>query len=85
MTLIFRLKKENISITDRIVRNIGNLFEYEGEEYYYKQSRVSNIWTNNYIKYESNGDKNRTLSVKKYLNKIRPYLKDINNFKKYAT
>ena len=25
----------------------------------------------------SNGDKNKTLSVEDYLNKIRPYLKDI--------
>ena len=39
--------------------------------------------SNNYIEYESKGDRNRTLSVKKYLNKIRPYLKYIiNNLKK---
>ena len=40
------------------------------------------INSNNYIEYESNGDKNKSLSVKKYLDKIRPYLKDINNLKK---
>ena len=27
------------------------------------------------MEYKSNGDKNRILSVKEYLNKIRPYLK----------
>ena len=38
------------------------------------------------IDYESNGDRNKTLSVEEYLNKIRPYLKDIiNNLKKSDT
>ena len=35
------------------------------------------FWNNNYIGYESNGDRNKNLSVKKYLNEIKPYLKDI--------
>ena len=48
---------------------------------YYKP--VSNFSSNNYIEYESNGDRNKSLSVEGYLNKIRPYLKDIiNNPKK---
>ena len=38
--------------------------------------------SNNYIEYKSNGDRNKTLSVEEYLNKIRPYLKNvINNLK----
>ena len=38
--------------------------------------------SNNYIEYESSGDRNKTLRVREYLNKIRPYLKDIiNNLK----
>ena len=41
--------------------------------------------SNNYIEYESNSDKNKTLSVKEYLNKISPYLKDIKNLKKSDT
>ena len=40
----------------------------------------------NYIEYKSNGDWNKTLLVEEYLNKIRPYLKDIiNNLKKSDT
>ena len=37
--------------------------------------------------YKSNGDRNKTLSVEEYLNKIRQYLKDIimNNIKKSDT
>ena len=31
----------------------------------------------NYIEYESNGDRNKNLSVKEYLSEIKPYLKDI--------
>ena len=38
------------------------------------------------MEYESNGDGNKTLSVKEYLNKIRPYLKNlINDLKKSDT
>ena len=46
-----------------------NLFE----EDYYKPERVSNFWNNNCIEYESNGDKNRNLSLNEYLNKSKPY------------
>ena len=48
--------------------------------------RVRNFWSNNYIKYESNGDRDKTLSIEEYLNKIRQYLNDIiNNLKKSDT
>ena len=48
--------------------------------------RINNFWSNNYIEYESNSDKNKTLSVEEYLNKFRPCLKDIiNNLKKSDT
>ena len=43
-------------------------------EDYYKPKTVSNLWSNNYIEYESNGDKNRILSLDEYLNKIKSYL-----------
>ena len=41
--------------------------------------RVNNFLSNNYIEYKSNGDKNKILSVEEYLDKIRPYLRDIVN------
>ena len=47
---------------------------------------MSNFWSKNYIEYKGNGERNRTTSVEKYLNNIRPYLKDIkNNLKKSDT
>ena len=69
-----------------MLRDIKNLFEHEEEvENYYKPVRVSNFWSNNYIEYESKGDRNKTLPVEEYLNKIRPYLKDIINNLKILT
>ena len=38
---------------------------------------VRNFWNNNYIQYESNCDRNKNLSLEEYLNKIKPYLRDI--------
>ena len=82
---LFRLEKDSKAIKDRILRDIKNLFEHE-EENYYKPVRANNFWSNNYIEYESNSDRNKTLSVEEYLNKIRPYLKDIiNNLTKSDT
>ena len=39
------------------------LFEQK-EKDYYKLIKVGNFWNNNYIEYESSGDKNKNLSVK---------------------
>ena len=44
---------------------------------YYKPVIASNFWSSNYIRYARSDDRNKTLSVEEYLNKIRPYLKDI--------
>ena len=55
-----------------------NLFELE-KEYYYKPIREGNFWSRNYIEYESNRNRNKTLSIEEYLIEIRPYLKDIIN------
>ena len=43
--------------------------------------RLSNFWSNNYIDYESHGDRNKAVSVEEYLKKIKPYLNDIINLK----
>ena len=44
------------------------------------------FWSNNYIEYEGNSNRNKILSVEEYLYKTRPYLKDIINIlKKFDT
>ena len=59
-----------------MARDYENLYEYE-EKNYYKPVTVSNVSSNIYIECESNSDRNKTLSVEKYLNKFRAYLKNI--------
>ena len=68
-----RLDKETKAIKDGILWYIKNLFEHGEEENYHKPVRLRDFWSNNYIKYESNSDRNKTLSVEEYLNKISPY------------
>ena len=53
------LKKKETNkrlVKDRIIRDIKTLFEQQ-EDDYYKPQRVNNFWNNEYIRYESNGDK----------------------------
>ena len=69
------------TVKDRIIKDNKNLFE-QGEDYY-KLIRVGRFHTNDYMKYESNFDRNKTPSTKEYLDEIKPYLKDsMNNLKK---
>ena len=46
---------------------------------YYKPIIVKSAFNNNYVKYERNGDKDKILTLKEYLDMIRPYLLDIIN------
>ena len=62
---------------DKMIIDTIILFEQGGD--YYKPARVGNFWNNNYTEYQSNRDKDKTLSFGKYVNKIRPYLKSIIN------
>ena len=71
---LFKLKKENKAIKDKIISGIRNLFKLENEDYE-KPVRVSNFYINNHIEYRNNGDKN--LLIEEYLTKIKTYLKDI--------
>ena len=57
---IFRFFKKKKIIEDRIL-GVRNFSELEEEENYYKSVRVSNFWSNNYMEYETNSDRNKTL------------------------
>ena len=79
---LFRLeKKKDKDIKDKVLRDIKTLFE-SGEEDYYKLIRIRNAFSSNYVEYESNVDKDKTLSIKDYADKIKPYLSDIINYHK---
>ena len=55
----------------------NNIFKQE--ENNYKPVRIGKAFSSNYIKYKSNGDKGKTLSIKNYLDEIKPYLSGIIN------
>ena len=56
------------------MRDIRNYFGLENEgKHYYKSIRVGNFYSNNYVEYKSIGDRNKTLSIEEYLNKIGLY------------
>ena len=78
-------KKETNQYHDRDdyygIRDIENLFGNVDvdDDNYYKPILVKSSFKNNYKYYRSRGDKNKKLSVKQYLYKIMPYLRDIIN------
>ena len=64
----------------RGIRNIQDLFKLPIDEDYCKPTLVKSDYNNNYIQYESKGDK--ILTVKEYLGLIESYLADmINDYK----
>ena len=60
-------------------RNIKDLFDLPINEDYYKPIITKGAFKNNYIQYESKGDKGKNISIKKYPDVIRPHLSDIIN------
>ena len=71
-------KKRYNTIVDKMIRDITFLYEAD-EENYYKPIRVVNAFSSIYIKYRSNGDKNKMLSIEEYPNEIKSYLNDTIN------
>ena len=47
---------------DRVLADIRTLYESD-EEGYYKPIRTGNLFSSNYIEYESNGNKYKTLFI----------------------
>ena len=73
--------RDNDDLNYKGIRQIENLFNKIDEDYY-KPIRTKGAFNNNYIEYESRGDKDKKLSVKEYLFMIVPCLGDmINNHK----
>ena len=72
-------KKSRKELEDKAIRKVNSLIETKGQvkariniycencwvrRRLLQPERVGNFWNNNYIKYESNCNKNKTLSVK---------------------
>ena len=58
----------------------NNLFKPEKD--HYKPAKIGNAFSRSYIEYKSNGDQNKTLSIKCYLHEIKPNLSDTINDRK---
>ena len=78
---ISRLKKYNHhdDAEYKGIKDIEDLFDLSIGEDYYKPIIVNGAFNNNYIQYESKGDKDKILTVNKYLDMITPYLVDMIN------
>ena len=59
------------------IKDIERLFDLSIGEDYYKPIIVNGAFSNNYIQYESKGDKDKILTVNEYLDMTRPYLADL--------
>ena len=82
---LFNFKKYRFQ-DDFKYRNIGDITHFFNrvalnriDENYYKPIRTKRAFDNNYIEFESKGDKDKNLLPKEYLDMIRPYLGDIIN------
>ena len=76
-----RLKKyhDYDDVKYRGIRDVRKLFNLLIDEDCYKPVRTNSGFNGNYIEYECKEDKNKTLSIKGYLNMIKQYLRDIIN------
>ena len=73
---IKEIRKENRD-ENKIIRDLRALCE--PEEDCYKPQKIRGAFDDDYIEYESNGDKGKTLSIEEYLNITIPYLGKIIN------
>ena len=81
---LFKTKKyyDYDDIEHKGIRNVKDLFDLLIDEDCYEPIITKGAFDDNYIQYGSRGDKGKNLSIKKYLNMIRPYLSDkINDHK----
>ena len=64
-------------------RKIGEiktiLYVPKEEKDYYKPIKINKAFNNNYIEYQSNGDKDKTISIEEYLDATKPYLSNMKN------
>ena len=61
------------------IKNVKDLFDLPFDEDYYKPVTANGTFNDNYIQYESKGNKGKISTHSEYLDMIRPYLTDIIN------
>ena len=71
----YRYNTEDIDYKE--IKEIENLFNKISEEDYYGPIKIRDSFDEDYIEYESRGDKDNNLSLEEYFNIIRLYLRDM--------
>ena len=71
----YRYNTEDIDYKE--IKEIENLFNKISEEDYYGPIKIRDSFDDDYIEYESRGDKDNNLSLEEYFNIIRLYLRDM--------
>ena len=67
---------------DNEYKGITDLFDLSIDENYHRPIITNGAFNNNYIQYESRGNKDKILAANEFLHLIRPYVSDmINNHK----
>ena len=61
------------------IRNVKDLFDLSIEEDYYQPIINNGAFNNNYVQYESTGNKDKILTISECLGMIRPYFSNIIN------
>ena len=73
---IREIRKENRG-EDKVFKDLR--FLLDPEKGHYKPIKTVSAFNNNYIQYQSTGDKDKNLSSEEYIDISRPYLTDIIN------
>ena len=72
------VKKSKYNHEYKGIKDLEHLSEEINDDYY-KPILVQSSFNESYKEYESRGDKDKTLSIEQYLNKIIPHLKELIN------
>ena len=77
---LFKPKKYDYDDTEyKGIRDVKDIFDLSVDEDYYKPIITNGAFNNNYIQYESKGNKDKILTPSEYLDMIIPYLSDVIN------
>ena len=88
--LLKKLKEEDLNRLEKHQYNDNDDLEYKRKrqmehlfdkinENYYKPIKTKGAFNNNYLEYESRGEKHKNLSPEDYFDLIRPYLRNMKN------
>ena len=71
-------REDNMRKNLKCLKFLEELWE-DIKKNYYKPIKTKGAFNNNYIEYESRGNKNKNLLLEDYLDTIRPFLRDMIN------